>query len=75
MHDQELAQWIKYLIEVANMELGPGPRDEDIDLMISALQFIIQSPPPLAVDLALSKEGDVVPLDYDLVMSTKKVFF
>lgn len=36
--------------------------------MSNAPQVIIQSPPPPVTELAPSEEGDIVPLDNDLVM-------
>lgn len=68
MQDRELAQQIEDLIEVADMELELEPRNEDVDLMLSAPQVIIQSPPPLAAEPASSEEGAIIPLDDDMVM-------
>jgi len=48
MQVQELAQQIEDLIEVVNMDLEPKLQDEDVDLMPSAPQVTVQSPPLLA---------------------------
>ena len=68
MRDWELAQQIEHLIEVTNMEMDQEPQNEDVDLMPSTPHVTIQSPPPLAAEPTPSEEGDVVPLDGDLVM-------
>lgn len=43
-------------------------QNEDVDLMPSAPQVTVQSPPPPAVELSPSEEGDIIPLDDDPVM-------
>lgn len=53
---------------MSDMELEHEPQHEDDDLMLGAPQFILQSPPPLVAEIALSKKGDVFLLDDDLVM-------
>lgn len=69
MQDLELAQQIEEFIEVVDMELEPEPQDEDVGIMCSAPQIIVQSPPPPTVELTLREEGDIVPLDHDPVLN------
>ena len=49
------------------MESESEPQDEEVDLMPSAPQVTVQSPPPPAIELAPNEEGDILPLDDDLV--------
>lgn len=68
MQDQDLAQQTQDLIEVVNMELGLEMWVKYVDLMPSATQVTVQSPQPLATELALSVEQDIVPIDEDPIM-------
>lgn len=68
MHDRVLAQQIEDLIKVAGIELELEPWNENVDLMLSALQVTIQTPSPPSTQLDLSEEWDLVPLDDDPVM-------
>lgn len=56
MQGEDLAQPIKDLIKVADMELGPEWQDEDIGLMLNAPHIIVQPLPPPATELALSND-------------------
>lgn len=54
--------------EFIDMEVGMESLNEDVDLMPSAPQASSQTPLPLATKKAPSEEGEVVPLNDDLVM-------
>lgn len=73
VHDQDVSQQIGHLIEVTDMEMEQELHNEDVDLMPSTPQVIVQSPPPSSIETTLSKEGDVVPLDDDSVMDVYKM--
>ena len=75
MQDLDLSQQIENLIEVTNMEMEQEPQNEDVDLMLRAPQVTIFSPPPPTVELAPGEEGEVVPLDNDMVMDTYNVSY
>lgn len=68
MQNQEISQ--QELIEIDDTKVEPELQNQGVDLMPSTQQVIIQSPPPLAVELAPYKEGEVVPLYNYLVMET-----
>lgn len=51
------------------------PQNQDLDLIPSAPQVTIQSPPPIAAEPTQSEEGDYFPLDDDLVMDVYNLSF
>ena len=57
MQDKELDQQIEELIEINDMEVELELQNEDVDLMPSALQVIVQYPPPPATNLAPTEKG------------------
>ena len=75
MQEHEFAQEIELLIEIMDMEVGPKLWDEDVDLMPSAPHDIINTSPPLTAYPTPREEGEVVPLDYDLVMDVYNLSF
>lgn len=68
MQDKEISQQIEELIEADDMEVELESQNEDVDLIPSATQVTFQSPPPLATELTLTEEGEIVPFDDDPVM-------
>lgn len=60
---------------MTNMELEQEPQHEDVDLMPRAPQVIPQSSPPPIIEPTPSEQGDVVPLDDDLIMDVYNLSF
>ena len=58
-----------------DMEVGPEPWDEDVDLMPITSQATVQIPPPSVAEQAPSEEVEVVPLDDDLFMDVYNLSF
>lgn len=57
------------------MELGLELQDENLDLIPSSQQAIVQTPPPPVSEPSLSEEGEIVPLNDDLVMDVYNTSF
>jgi len=57
------------------MEMENEPQNKDVDLMSNTPKVTIQSPPPPATEPTSIEEGDVVPLDDDLVMDVYNMSF
>ena len=75
MQEHDLGQEIEKLIEVANMELEPEPKYEYVNLMPNPPNATIQTPALPVTDLVSSEEGEIVPLDDDLVMDVYNLSF
>lgn len=63
MQEKEHAQENEELIVIQDMEVGPKLLSQDVDLMLSTQQIIIQSISPLTGEQAPREEDEIVPIE------------